>query len=192
MNSLPQGKDFIKNWVTAHKDEINFILDVGAGCGTYYKLLSDIKDFGFDAVEIWKPYINKYLKTDPVTYKVIFDIDIRGYLFKNKDYDLIIFGDVLEHLEMEEAKKVIDRARQCCKYFIISIPVSHCPQNMEHGNPHQKHIEEDYTSEKIIELFGPFEEFHLFECKTGRHGRPLNNPIDIGVFIGQGKFTTIS
>lgn len=192
MNSLPQGKDIIKDWVTSRKDEIQKILDVGAGEGTYYKLLHNIKDFEFCAVEVWKPYIKKYLRTDPLTYREIYDIDIRGFLFKSKDWDLIIFGDILEHLEMEEAKKVIDRARQRCKYYIISIPVSHCPQKEEHGNPYQKHIEEDYSINKVIELFGPFEEFYDLECKIGRYGHPLNNPINIGIFIGKGKFTTIN
>jgi small subunit ribosomal protein S7 len=52
--SSAEGKKEILNWVLENKTEINSILDVGAGSGTYYKLLNEIKEFEWSALEIWK------------------------------------------------------------------------------------------------------------------------------------------
>jgi hypothetical protein len=41
--SSKQGKSETVIWVEKNKDSINNILDIGAGSGTYYKLLSPIK-----------------------------------------------------------------------------------------------------------------------------------------------------
>lgn len=76
------------------------ILDVGAGGGTYYKLLGP--QYNWTAVEIWKEsaeYIKQF-------YNTVYQIDIRDFQYQ-EDYDLIIFGDILEHLSVEDAKKVL-------------------------------------------------------------------------------------
>jgi 2-polyprenyl-3-methyl-5-hydroxy-6-metoxy-1,4-benzoquinol methylase len=57
--SYPLYKDSVRNWVLQNIPSDAKILDVGAGCGTYSDLL---RGYGYkiDAVEIWKPYIDKY------------------------------------------------------------------------------------------------------------------------------------
>lgn len=186
MNSLNQGKDFAKQWIKDHKQEISSILDIGAGCGTYYDLLKNIGyEDSMDAVEVWHHYIEKYNLRKK--YKIVYDIDVRGFTFKGKIWDLIIFGDILEHLTTPEAIKTVYRAKEACKYYIISIPISYCPQNAEHGNHYQEHLVDNYTSEKVKDYFGPFIIEHYEFCRIGRYGKLLNRPIDLGVYIGTGK-----
>ncbi len=100
------------------------IIDVGAGAGTYAKLLKPYVQSHFVGVEIFKDYIETYKLKD--LYDEIWLEDIRKY--NSLQADLIIFGDVLEHMTKEEAISVWKVASQGCKYGIISVPIIHYPQ----------------------------------------------------------------
>jgi 2-polyprenyl-3-methyl-5-hydroxy-6-metoxy-1,4-benzoquinol methylase len=80
-----------------------FILDIGAGSGTYADAL---KNAGYsktiDAVEVWPQYIEKYYLKKK--YRNVFHQDVRTRT--DFDYDVVIFGDILEHMTKEEAVKV--------------------------------------------------------------------------------------
>src|SRR5688500_3065789 len=120
------------------------VWDVGPGEGTYAMLCADYiasaETFWF-AVEIWKPYISQYdlkLKYD----KVIHD-DIRNLPFvgeADQGADLIIFGDVLEHMPEDDARQLILKAKQHFRWILVSITIIHAPQGEVNGNPYEAHI----------------------------------------------------
>jgi 2-polyprenyl-3-methyl-5-hydroxy-6-metoxy-1,4-benzoquinol methylase len=62
-----------------------------------------LQDLNIDAVEIHKPYIEKY-KIERY-YKNVFVGNILE--FNYDDYDYIIIGDVLEHIHVKAAQKLI-------------------------------------------------------------------------------------
>ena len=55
--SSEKGKSVIKDWF-AEQTDIDTIVDLGPGTGTYPKLLGN--KYTFKAVEIWGPYVEKF------------------------------------------------------------------------------------------------------------------------------------
>ena len=117
------------------------VLDVGAGEGTYYDLLGDYFKT-MDAVEIFEPNIDNYRLEDK--YRNVYCTDIRR--FKYGFYDIIIFGDVLEHLETIEAQKVLKYALERCRQVLVAVPYMY-EQGEEEGNVYEIHLQADLTPE---------------------------------------------
>lgn len=136
------------------------IMDVGAGSGTYADLLQPLCDtWEMIAVEVWNPYVERFgLK---VKYDWVYECDIRD--MEDLCYDLIIFGDVLEHMSLEDAKAVWNRAGEQATWGMISVPIVHWPQGAEEGNPYEVHVQEHLHVENMLEHFGPFEDHRVFD-----------------------------
>lgn len=123
------------------------VLDVGAGCGTYWNLLHN--DFKLiDAVEVYKPNINKYnLKSK---YHRVYNINIKDFQYGN--YDIIIFGDIIEHLNINDAQNVLKYALNRCKEIIVAVPYE-LEQDEVDGNIHEIHKQDDLTPEIMKERY---------------------------------------
>jgi len=123
------------------------ILDVGAGCGTYWELLHDnFKDI--EAVEVFKPNIDNYnLKQK---YHKVYNADIKD--FKYDFYDVIIFGDIIEHLEINEAQDVLKYAYMRCKEMIVAVPYE-LKQGIEEDNVYEIHKQPDLTPEIVLKRY---------------------------------------
>ena len=124
------------------------ILDVGAGSGTYSDLLrKTIDPMRFDAIEVWDPYIRQFDLTKK--YDHVYQVDVREFhLFR---YDLVIFGDVLEHMSLEQAKDVWGRAAQQAAWGMISSPIVHYPQGAMFDNPFEVHVQDHLTADQIVQ-----------------------------------------
>ena len=151
--STRENNQDVHKFLQSHN--IGKILDVGCGQGTYWTLaLQSHKSFEIDAVEIWEPYIEQFNLREK--YDRVFVDDIRGWSEEDfAGYDLVIFGDVLEHMSHTESVGVWHRAHSA-KYGLISVPVIHYPQGAYGGNPYEIHIQEHLTPEHIRETYGPF------------------------------------
>ena len=107
------------------------ILDVGCGQGDYADLLSE--HFGkFDAVEIWEPYIEQFNLKE--RYNNVYNVNILDFDFDY--YDIIIMGDILEHLSREDAVKLIEKLKDKCKELLIVVPF-YLPQETVNGNVYE-------------------------------------------------------
>lgn len=139
-------------WILDHilKNKVRTILDVGAGSGTYSDALKLTNYKGsIDAVEVWQPYVDEFNLNQK--YKKVWTQDIRD--FERFHHDLVIFGDVLEHMSIEDALRVWDRASQHCAFGVISIPIIHYHQHAINGNPYEEHIKEDWSHEEVMATF---------------------------------------
>ena len=150
-----RGKNYIVQWVKEKKD-IKSRVDIGPGAGTYPNLFKEtnnlFRDAKWAAVEAWKPYIAEYNLEDK--YDIVYNEDARTFDWSVvKDFDLAIFGDVLEHMTKEEAQSLVNSALDTCKYVIISIPIKYMAQGAEHGNPFEIHVKPDWTHEEVLESF---------------------------------------
>jgi 2-polyprenyl-3-methyl-5-hydroxy-6-metoxy-1,4-benzoquinol methylase len=93
----------IKDYLCENYDSSSTILDIGCGHGFYYKLLNHhFKKF--DAVEIWEPYILEYDLNN--MYDNVSNVNILDFEFEY--YDIIIMGDILEHLSREDGVKLLN------------------------------------------------------------------------------------
>lgn len=141
------------NWFTdvVKKIQPKTVLDVGAGAGKYLYLIRQAlgDSIKVTALEVWEPYIQKFnLKT---LYNEVIQEDVRN--IENFNYDLVIFGDVLEHLTEEEAVKVWNKTSQQAKYGVISLPIIRYPQGAINGNPYEVHQKEDWNTYRVINSF---------------------------------------
>lgn len=147
MGSLNKGKKEAVQWIKENFEKGAECLDVGACNGKWFDLVGDY--LTMDAIEIWMPNIRKYELAKKYRMVMCSDIIKANYLF----YDLIIFGDVLEHMSVSEAQKVIEYARPRCRDMLIAIPFLY-EQGAKNGNPFEIHIQDDLTPE-LFELRYP-------------------------------------
>lgn len=156
MASYKEGKVEAIAWVKEHFPEGSTCLDVGACDGKWFNMLSGY--LVMDGVEVWKPYIERFsLKTK---YRHLFEADIRNLQYGF--YDLIIFGDIIEHLSPEDARKVLAYAWNNCNDMIVAVPFLH-KQGNKNFNPYEVHIQDDLTPELFNERFPGFVPFHISE-----------------------------
>ena len=131
------------------------ILDVGTGRG----LLIDYLYNGFvaadvDGIEVWEPYIQEFNLRGK--YNNLFVMDCREFT-QWLNYDVVMFGDVLEHMPKEDAVQIWNAAEGTHRY--ISIPTVYCPQGHEHGNPYEAHVTDDWTHKEVLETFSGIKEW---------------------------------
>ena len=145
--SYKKYKDDIKNWVYSNFDKNAKILDVGPGSGTYWDLLNK-KFKNIECVEIFKPYVKRFALDKK--YKNVNICDICDFKYEN--FDLIIFGDIIEHLEVSDAQRVLEYAYTRCKNFIVAVPYLY-EQGEYQGNTHEVHKQPDLTPEIVLERY---------------------------------------
>ena len=104
-----------KEWILEKIKEVNpkTILDVGVGEGILEAIVRPV--FGdkvmLHGLEVWEPYIGEYNLESK--YDKIFNVDAREW--DDWEYDLIMFGDVLEHMTEEEAVSLWNKAAKNTK-----------------------------------------------------------------------------
>ncbi len=140
-------------------------IDFGAGEGIYGQILRKYSPETYKvAVEIWAPYVTEF-KLDKV-YDEVWICDAR--IYPHFKYDLVIFGDILEHMSKEDALALWDRVSKEAKYAIISMPIVHFPQGHIHGNPYEEHVKDDWSHEEIVDSFKGIVAFEKFDV-TGMY-----------------------
>lgn len=160
------GSD-VKSYLTENFDKSSSILDVGCGHGFYKKLLKDYFS-KFDAVEIWKPYIEEYNLIE--LYDNVYNINIMNFDFEW--YDIIIIGDVLEHLSREDAQTLLTRLKDRCQELIVVVPY-YLPQGEVFGNKYEIHLQPDLNDDIMAEYYPMLE-------LINHNGKELKIPIDMG------------
>jgi hypothetical protein len=127
------------------------VLDVGPGQASFFYLMRGVMDFSvhLTAVEVWEPYISLYNLNEK--YQVVINDDVRN--LEHFNYDLVILGDVIEHMSEEDALKLWDKISKEAKYAIIALPIIHYPQGEMGGNPYEVHVEEDWSTERVLAKF---------------------------------------
>ena len=123
------------------------VLDIGAGAGKYAALIAGRAEV--HAVEIWQDNIDKFDLA--MKYDKVFLADAREW--QDFNYDLVIFGDVLEHMSEADAVSLWERAYHQAGNSFMSIPIVHLPQGAEGGNPYEIHVEDDYDHERVLKTF---------------------------------------
>lgn len=145
------------------------VLDVGCGHGHYSKLLRphfNIKSF--DGIEIWQPYIQKYNLHS--LYTNIYNINVLEFDFQY--YDLIIMGDILEHLSREDASKLIKKLKDKCTELLVIVPYN-LPQDICNDNLYEIHLQPDLNDSIMAEYYPDLE-------LINHNNKDLKIRIDVG------------
>ena len=153
MGSYDYGKQEICRWVLEHFPAEATILDVGACNGKWRELLPG---YTMDAVEIFKPYADRL-----TGYRKVYVGDVFDYWYQW--YDLIIFGDVIEHMSVQKAQTSIAYARTRCADMIIAVPFMYSQDEVD-GNKWQRHIQDDLTPERFAKRYAGFEPLYHDEA----------------------------
>ena len=161
--STPVFKIETVNHLKEKFDSTSTILDVGPGAGYYSNQLREFfpKMYG---IEIFEPYIQNYNLTNK--YEDVWVGNILDYDFEW--YDIILLGDVLEHIDEVEAINLVKRIYNKCGEMVIAIPFN-APQGTWGGNVYETHLQPTLTHETFMEKYEGF--------------RPLEYRNDYGVYV---------
>lgn len=151
----------IKEYLTNTYPQNYTVLDIGCGAGDYHEMLSE-HFTTMDAVEVWEPYLEEFNLRSK--YRNVFNIDIMDFEFDF--YDIIIMGDILEHLSRENAIKLIDRIYNKCKQLIVVVPY-YLPQGVVNNNPYEQHLQPD-IDDSIMQQYFPMLQLHKFDSKDAK------------------------
>lgn len=138
----------VRNLVRADHDPVTTtVLDVGADQGKYRILLDEFPHV--DGCEVWPASIdeNELLKIyNHVFFANIVDfVDSRA--FRLGRYDVVIFGDVLEHIERRYAQQTLRRIYENPRCDVIVVVPFESHQEYAKNNPYQVHLQNDLTLE---------------------------------------------
>jgi hypothetical protein len=173
---MPYSGDLINEDILSFfnyiKSDVNTILDVGVGAGKFGTMWGEHVNPHVDmqGIEICGPYFKRFHDTYVKYYSEVHNEDITSCFNRPEiKFDLVIFGDVLEHLRRSEALDVLDFFIYRCKYMLCVFPIR-APQNPAdvEGYFHEAHI-----SSLCVEDFD-----HLNTPYTVRQHLP-----QVGVFL---------
>ena len=143
------------------------ILDVGAGFGRWGFLFREFLEIWdgarydgnwqriIDAVEIYPGYIKDYHR---YFYNNIYIEDAAAFIESTRNrYDLINFGDVIEHLDKHAGIKMLENALTKSRYVLVNVPIGKFwPQEGTPDNPFEAHrsiwYNNDFTKYKYYKI----------------------------------------
>ena len=136
--SSTAGKAEIREWLRELRPAT--VLDIGAGSGTYSRLFRPILPWAtWVAMEVHEPYVAQFdLK---MHYEQVIVNDMLKANIGPGAFDVVLLGDVLEHLTEKDAAVALRRAWSwAAKGVIASVPLGFCPQGPSEGNEHEAHV----------------------------------------------------
>jgi len=151
-------KPQILQWIRARVPTTARVLDVGAGVGTYAKLLREYTRM--EAVEVWQHYIEKFGLAR--LYCAVHATDALSFLTTCDQYDLVILGDVLEHLTAENGQLLVELCKLKTNTIVVSVPYLY-GQGAIYNNPWEIHRQADLTHDVFLERYPGF----LLICEEG-------------------------
>ncbi|MFE0819163.1 class I SAM-dependent methyltransferase [Streptomyces sp. NPDC058847] len=154
---MPTSDSDGKGWAAARIEEIapTTVVDIGPGAGTYVRLARErTPDARWIGVEAWGPYVREYGLWTLYDWVIVADVRHLDMYTVDRAPDLVILGDVLEHMTQLEARGVIARMRDWAQNLLISVPLAHHPQGEHDGNWFEVH-REHWTGPQMRRELGP-------------------------------------
>lgn len=161
---MPFSDEQGKIWALKRIEELDpsTVLDIGPGFGYYGQRIRwlEKQPFALNAVEVWGPYVEKF-DLERI-YDEVYVCDVR-HISKDltSGYDLVIVGDVIEHMTKHEARQLLIRLIESNKNVLIAFPVLHLEQGAWEGNTFEKHI--DHWSEEDMDEFLKTRQFYVVD-----------------------------
>ncbi len=163
---MPSSTHHLLNHMIAEiiKTNPSSMLDIGVGYGKYgflaREFLESHEDRVFpeqwklkiEGIEIFKPYVDKFIWLNQI-YDKIYIGDAYNIINKLGKYDIIILGDVIEHMKKQKGEKLlrkcIRKSKKCC---LLSIPLGNWLHNkVVANNPYEEH-KAIWRAKELIEI----------------------------------------
>lgn len=114
------------------------LLDIGCGRGGPIGLLNRKRKLFSVGADVFWPYLQHCKATR--LYDDLVCCDVRYLPFLPESFDVVLCGEVVEHLERVEALALMKSIEAIARrQVIISTPVGQCEQYPYDGNPYQAH-----------------------------------------------------
>ncbi len=151
--SYPAFKKEVRDYLFRLLPKGATVLDVGAGDGIYGWLLH-VK-FDMTAIDVYQKAVEHLIKLS--IYRSVSQSDIRsGYRWIWGYYNLIILGDIIEHMTVADAQGVIKNCEENSDYVLIAVPYMY-EQGALYGNQAEVHLQPDLTPEIFDERYPGYE-----------------------------------
>lgn len=154
-NSTPFFKKQILEFIDRNIPKDARVLDVGAGSGIWANCMPEYTNI--HAIEIFENYVEQF-SLEAVYAKVIVGNVIEQTREFFQEYDLIIMGDVVEHMSHEDALSVISRIPDTTT-VMIGVPWG--PQGVHNDNIYEIHIQDKLTNLDFLKLYPTYDLFGL-------------------------------
>ena len=142
---MPHSSDIFIFEVEKYIKEIqpSHVLDIGAGAGKYGNLVKRLfPETYIEAVEPDESYIHRFNLSS--IYTTIQQMTAREYVQKMwgsiQTYDLIICGDVIEHMFKSEGKDILEFFCYRSKHILVLYPDHYIQYNFEDSHPLENHV----------------------------------------------------
>jgi len=153
-SSRPETIAPICDWMSGKSTkDISSVLDVGCGFGKwgflarlYIQIWTSVitteqwknwkNELRVDTIEIYEDYITDLQRK---LYNNIYIGDMRKLIDTVENYDLIILGEVIEHVPFVEGLKLLNTARKKSKWTIITTPDYFLKGKAYMGNHYEQH-----------------------------------------------------
>jgi len=145
-----EGKDAALAWY--EEIQPRTVIDIGAGSGTYARAVRGNSAWKgrWTALEAWEPYVDRFDLKE--LYNGVVVANARRLPPSFYRVDLVIAGDVLEHMPRPDAVRLIDQVRTYAAHLIVSVPVLHLDQGAVFGNPYETHVDHWTADQMRAEL----------------------------------------
>jgi len=153
-NARPNVISLVCKWFqNKNAGDIKSILDIGCGFGKWGflarlyiqawnpELTKEAhqnwrNNLRVDAIEIFEDYITDLQR---LIYNDIYIGDMRRLITEVGNYDLIIMGDVLEHIPFKDGLEFLKKAKAKAKWTIVNMPSCFIAGNPIMGNKAELH-----------------------------------------------------
>lgn len=109
---------FSSPWIMRYQlGENNKVLDIGCGDGSLMTKVNSDKKYEIVGVDLYKPSLEKAKRSG--VYERLILKDIRKVKFKNKSFDVILASQVIEHLDKNDALKLINKFENMARHRVI-------------------------------------------------------------------------
>ncbi len=131
---------FFQKALEKNLDDCESVLDVGCGEESFIKRVKEVLHFYSEGIDIFKLAITKSKKRKIHNKHTLGDIRKINVFYKPKSFDAVIALDVVEHLEKEDAFKLIKNMEKIAKKKVIILtPNDFEHQHIHNDNPYQIH-----------------------------------------------------
>lgn len=141
---MPTSDVELKDWALEKIKSLNpkSVVDIGPGEGTYSDLARKYtRNARWMAIEAWAPYIPQFGLWGKYDHVVVSDVRHVNLMSIHHAPDLVIIGDVLEHMTHVEARAVLTNLKAWADHILVCVPLIHHAQGAHEGNWFEIHRE---------------------------------------------------